>query len=82
MPKGTLYSQLTQLTANDLLRTMFPNISTLANICLYIPVITASVEKSFFQMKLIKQRMRNRIGQSILSYLIKIALEKPDKLLN
>ena len=40
-PKGTLYSQLTELTTSDMLRTMFPNISTLANICLSIPVSTA-----------------------------------------
>lgn len=31
-PKQTLYSQLTELTTNDKLKTMFPNISTLANI--------------------------------------------------
>ena len=69
-PKGTLYSQLTELTTSDMLRTMFPNISTLANICLSIPVSTASVERSFSQMKLIKTRIRNRIGQSSLSYLM------------
>ena len=77
-PKGTLYSQLTELTTSDMLRTMFPNISTLANICLSIPVSTASVERSFSQMKLIKTR--NRIGQSSLSYLMKIAIETPEKL--
>ena len=37
-PKGTLYSHLTELTTNEMLITMFPNISTLANICLSIPV--------------------------------------------
>ena len=57
-PKG-LYSQLTKLTTNKTLITMFPNISTLANICLSIPVGTASVERSFSQMKLIKTRLRN-----------------------
>ena len=31
-------------------------------------------------MKLIKTRMRNRIEQSSLSYLMKIALETPEKL--
>ena len=79
-PKGTLYSQLTELTTSDMLRTMFPNISTLANICLSIPVSTASVERSFSQMKLIKTRILNRIGQSSLSYLMKIAIETPEKL--
>ena len=31
-------------------------------------------------MKLIKTRIRNRIGQSSLSYLMKIAIETPEKL--
>ena len=75
-PKGTLYSQLTELTTSD----MLSKISTLANICLSIPVSTASVERSFSQMKLIKTRIRNRIGQSSLSYLMKIAIETPEKL--
>ena len=79
-PKGTLYSQLTELTTSDMLRTMFPNISTLANIYLSIPVGTASVERSFSQMKIVKTRIRNWIGQSSLSYLMKIAIEIPEKL--
>ena len=45
-PKGTLHSQLTELNTNDMLRTMFPNISTLANICPSISVSTVSVERS------------------------------------
>ena len=53
-PEGTLYSQLTELGTNKMLRTMFPNVSTMANICLPINVSTASVERSFTQMKLIK----------------------------
>ena len=79
-PKGTLYSQLTELTTNEMLITMFPNISTLANVCLSIPVGTASVERSFSQMKLIKTRLRNRTGESSLSYLMKIAINTPEKL--
>ena len=45
-----------------------------------IPVATASVERSFSQMKLIKTRLRNRIGEKSLSYLMKIAIESPAKL--
>ena len=76
-PKGTLYSQLTELNTNDML---FPNISTLANICLSIPVSTASVERSFSQMKLHVVKTRIRIGQCSLSYLMKMAIETPEKL--
>ena len=78
--QGTVYSQLTEITTNEMLITMFPNISTLANICLSILVGTASVERSFSKMKLIKTRLRNRIGQSNLSYLMKIGIETPEKL--
>ena len=49
--KGTLCSKLTKLSIDEMLRTIFPNISTLANICLTISVITALVERSFSQMK-------------------------------
>ena len=79
-PKGTLCSQLTELSTDEMLTTIFPNISTLANICLTIPVSTASVERSFSQIKLIKIRIRNRIGQFSLSHLIKIAIEMPETL--
>ena len=44
------------------------------------PIGTASVERSFSQMKLIKTRLRNRIGQSSLSYLMKTAIETSEKL--
>ena len=79
-PKGTLCSQLTKLSTDETLRTIFPNISTLANICLTISVSAASVERSFSQMKLIKTRIRNRIGQFSLSHLMKIAIETSETL--
>ena len=37
--KGTLYSQLSELNTNDMLRTMFLNINTLANIYLYLSAL-------------------------------------------
>ena len=55
---------------------MFPNLSILANVCLTIPVGTASVERSFSHMKMVS-RLRNRLGEANLSYLMKIALESP-----
>ena len=59
---------------------MFPNLSVIANICLSIPVGTASVERSFSQMKMIKTRLRNRLGEMSLSLLMKIAIESPQKM--
>ncbi len=58
----------------------FLQILALANIYLSIPVSTASVERSFSKMKLIKTRIRNRIGPSQLSFLMKLAIETPETL--
>ena len=63
-----------------MLVTMFPNLNVLANVCLTIPVSAVSVECSFSQMKLIKTRLRNRIGDAGLNYFILIAIESPDVL--
>ena len=79
-PKEDMKSQLKELVTNTMLVSMFPNLNTLANICLAIPVSTASVERGFSQMKLIKTRLRSRIGASSLSHLMKIAIESPEKL--
>ena len=58
-----------------MLVTMFPNLCALANICMSLPVSTASVEQSFSQMKMIKTRLRNCIGESSLNHLMLIAIE-------
>ena len=63
-----------------MLVTIFPNLNVLANICLTIPVSTASVERSFSQTKLIKTRLRNNIGNASLNYLMLIAIESPNVL--
>ena len=63
-----------------MLETMCPSLSTLAKVCLTIPVGTASVERSFSQMKLIKTQLRNHLGDTILSHLMKIAIESPHTL--
>ena len=59
---------------------MFPNLSKIASIGLSIPVSTASVERSFSQMKLIKTRLRNSLSAGNLSHLMKISIESPQKL--
>ena len=79
-PKDNLQLQLKDLASNEMMKTMFPNLSTLATISLSIPVATASVERSFSQMKLIKTRLRSRLCDTSLSHLMKIAIESPDKL--
>ncbi len=59
---------------------MFPNLSKIASICLTLPVSTASVERSFSQMKLIKTRLWNSLYEGTLSHLMRIAIDSPDKL--
>jgi hypothetical protein len=79
-PKEGLSEQLKELSTNSMLQTMCPSLSALAKVCLTIPVGTASVERSFSQMKMIKTRLRNRLGEANLSHLMKIAIESPQTL--
>ena len=53
---------------------------TTANFCLTIPVATASVKRNFSQLKMIKTRLRNRLGEKSLSHLMKISIESPEKI--
>ena len=55
-----------------MLVTMFPNLSTAANIYLTIPVSTTSVEQNFSQMKVIKTnlRLKDHIGKNSLNHLM------------
>ena len=43
-PKENMKLQLKELATNEMLKSMFPNLSTLATISLSIPIATASVE--------------------------------------
>ena len=59
---------------------IFPSIIKLMSILLCLPVSTASVEQSFSAMKTIKTRLRNRLTDSSLGNLLKIAIEGPEKI--
>ena len=75
-PKRTCsyVQQLKELVTNETLVTMFPNLNTLANISLSIPVSTASVERSFSQMKLLKTRLRNHLSNKRTSPILRKSL--------
>ena len=47
------------MQAREAYKGMFPNVFTLLNILLARPVETATVERSFSQMKMVKTRLRN-----------------------
>ena len=79
-PKDNLKTQLQELATKDTLIALLLNLHKLACCCLSLPICTASVERSFSQMKLIKTRLRNRLGELSLSHLMKIAIESPETL--
>ena len=74
-PENDMKAQLKKLASNDMIKTLFPNLSKIGAICLSIPVTTASVERSFS-----KTRLRSSLNDKSLSNLMKIALESPDEL--
>ena len=57
--KDDISMQLKELLTNDMLIALFPYLHKLATICLSIPISTASAERRFSHMKLIKNRLRN-----------------------
>ena len=65
------HMQLKELASNDTFKTLIPNLN---KICLSIPVSTASVERNFSQIKLIKTRLRSSLN---VKNLMKIAVESP-----
>ena len=81
-PKDDMGSQLHEVVTNAMLQTIFPNLNTSAHVCLTIPVGTASVERSFLQIKMIKSRLHNQMNETSLSHLMKLAIESPEKLSN
>ena len=50
----------------------------LLNILLTLPVGTATVERSFSDMKMIKTRLRNRLSDDNLQHLMRVAIEWPE----
>ena len=79
-PNNGISIQLKELLTNDMLIALFPNLHKLATICLSIPISIASAERSFSDMKLIKNRFRNLLTELNLSNLMKIVIESPAKL--
>ena len=58
----------------------FPNLASLARLAVVLPVTTATVERSFSDMKLIKTRLRSRLGEETLNHTMRISIEGRDKL--
>ena len=59
-------------------RSIFPEYFKLLEIILSLPVSTATVERSFSKMRLIKTRLRSRLTDDNLKRLMRISIEGPD----
>ena len=71
---------LSTLLTTSTTKTTFPNLAKLASILIVLPVTTATVERSFSSMKLIKTRLRNRMGENTLEHAMRICIEGPGQL--
>ena len=74
----SLHDVLSTLTGKDDIKAGFPNLSKLAAILEILPVTTATVERSFSSMTLIKTRLRSRMGEEILEHAMRIFTEGPE----
>ena len=68
------------LIYNSTLSSSFPKIVTLAKIVSILPVATATVEKSFSNMKLVKTRLRSQLGDDTLDQALRVCIEGPERL--
>ena len=59
---------------------LFPNVRVLLKILLTLPVTTASAERSFSRLKLLKTEIRNRCGQERTSELAMMMMHRNIKL--
>ena len=68
------------LVSNSTLSSAFPNLATLAMIISVLPITTATVERSFSDMKLVKTRLRNRLGDETLDQAMRVSIEGQETL--
>ena len=74
------HSVISSLLTNSTILAAFPNIACLASIALVLPVTTATVERSFSDMKLVKTRLRSRLGEGTLDQALRVCIEGPEYL--
>ena len=69
-------SGVLQLLCQKNLLTAYPNIACLYRLCLALPVTMASAERSFSKLKLTKTVLRSTMGESRLSALLLLSIER------
>ena len=65
------------MTALNTYATVFPNIFKLLDILLTLTVGTATTERSFSLLKMVKTRLRSRLNDVNLARLMRVAIEGP-----
>ena len=75
-----MQDMLAALLRNKCATVLYPNLMYLMQVVATFPVTTATVERSFSDMKQIKTRLRNRVLPESLDHLMRIAIEGPQKL--
>ena len=76
---SSLQQVLSTLLSSGDIAAAFPNLARLAAILIVLPVTTATVERTFSSMKLIKTRLRSRMGENTLEHTMRICIEGPDQ---
>ncbi len=76
-PRPTL-QDIQSMQEHEAYKSIFPQMFCLINVLLSIPMSTATVERSFSQMKLVQNRLRNRLSDVSLAILMRIAIEGPE----
>ncbi len=79
---STAKEVINALVSNTTLGSAFPNLVTLATIVSILPVTTATVERSFSNMKLVKTRLRNQLSDNTLDQAMRVCIEGPERLSN
>ena len=59
------------------LNIMFPNLTKLATIGLLLPVSSVDCERGFSTLSRVKTKLRNRLSNKVLNYLLMISIEGP-----
>ena len=72
------YQVMKLVAGNRTLRTLYPNLCKLVQICLILPLSTADCERAFSTMKRVKTPLRNRLNTKTLDSLMRIRVEGPD----
>ena len=63
--------------ADTIMEEVYPNIRVLLRLLMLFPLSAAVVERLFSKLKIVKNRLRNRLGDLTLSKLLTVCTESP-----